>query len=72
MTNRTPSGMKEHRQTIKPEMAKMLSSSDRLIEDYATVLGQFWTKQQHFTLSSAPAHRFLHFYHLHKALSNEA
>jgi len=41
MTNRTPSGMKEHRRSIKPEMAKMFSSSDRLIEDYATVLGQF-------------------------------
>jgi len=57
-------------QSIKPEMAKMFSSG-RLIEDYASVLGQFWTKQQHFTLSSVPAHCFLHFYHVHKALGNK-
>ena len=58
----------KHRENTKPEShqtSKMLfflssssSSSDRLVQKLWFYLNGFLTKQQHFTLSSAPAHHF--------------
>jgi len=66
MTKNTPGGTKKHRESAKPESrqtAKMLlllffffrrASSN--LRDFPS---GFHTKQQHFPLSSAPAHCFL-------------
>jgi len=65
MTYNTPSSMKKHRKSTEPEShqtAKMFflssSSSDGLAQNCVTLSRWFHTKQQHFTLSSAPAHHF--------------
>ena len=61
MMNNTPSGMKKYCESTEPEscqMAKMFlsfSSLDGLVQNCVTLSRWFHTKQQHFTLSSAPA-----------------
>jgi len=57
----TPSGAKMHRESTEPESrqtAKFLSSSDGLVQICVLFHDGFRTKQQHFSLSRAPAHRF--------------
>ena len=59
MMNNMPSGMK-NRESNEQKVARWpnvsFSSSDMLVQNYVTHDG-FHTKQQHFTLSSAPAQR---------------
>ena len=66
MMNNTPRGAKKHRESTKPEShqtAKMFSFFfffRRASSKFAWLFHNgFRTKQQHFSPSSAPAHRFL-------------
>ena len=58
------SSSKKYPKSIEPEIAKRpksflsSSSSDRLVQIEWLFHNGFYTKQQHFTLSSAPAHAF--------------
>jgi len=65
MTNTTPTGTKKHRESTEPEIARrpkcfsfvffFFRWASSNLRDFHDV---FHTKQQHFSLSSAPAHRF--------------
>ena len=75
MTNNTPSGAKKHRESTEPEShqtAKMFffffffrRASSNLRESFHD---GFRTKQQHFSLSSAPAHRLFPGLKSHEAI----
>jgi len=65
MTNNTPSGAKKHRESTEPESHQTAKTFFFLLLlqtgwfKFAWLFHDgFRTKQQHFSLSSAPAHRF--------------
>ena len=76
MTNKTPSGVKEHCECAKPEIHQTAKisfpplSSDRLVQNCVLSHNTFCTKQQHFTLMSTWPHCFFCIFKVSKGTWN--